>query len=372
MNVAITCRNLRGKTGVSAIVLEHIRQLSGQGHEIDLYGDKLDKTLISAAGGNPIRLQRLPLGRYAARRFFSYRFDQINKHKRYDLIISNGELLHQNVNFSHNLTELESEVVPSPVSSGMRAKIRFDQQLFSTDDFNICIANSGLMKTELTNRHGTDPDKIHVVYPGYNPSTFSTKNHDDIRSRKRLELCGTDEFLIGFITSGHFTKRGADIMLETLAGLDNSLLNKTKVLAIGSNDNLSSLQQQFNDAGLGQMLIKRDKTNNLAPYYHSIDLLFHPARIEEFGLVVAEAAACGTAVLSSKRTGATEIFTSAGIKTPGIPNPVIFTKYLMRLITDPDHRSMTADKQSAVIEKHTWSDYFDRLSCLYKQNKLIT
>ena len=140
-HVAIASRNLRGKTGVSAIVLEQVRQLAAAGHKVDVIGEKLDEKMIREAGGQPVRLRRLPGPRYAARRFFSHRFDKIAAQNNYDLTIGNSEILHQDILCMHNLTHLEHEILPDNNSAGLLSKMRFDEVMLRNGRFRYCVAN---------------------------------------------------------------------------------------------------------------------------------------------------------------------------------------------------------------------------------------
>ena len=60
MKALLAARNLRGKTGVSAIVLQHIARLAERGYAVDVVGEKLDRTLVEAEGGRAVKLKRLP------------------------------------------------------------------------------------------------------------------------------------------------------------------------------------------------------------------------------------------------------------------------------------------------------------------------
>src|SRR5690606_10719268 len=54
--------------------------------------------------------------------------------------------------------------------------------------------------------------------------------------------------------------------------------------------------------------VYRPKTRDPERWFAALDLFLYPARFEEYGLVVAEALACGLPVLTSRRVGAAECF----------------------------------------------------------------
>jgi len=365
--IAITSRNLRGKTGVSAIVLAQVRQLVAAGHEVDVIGEKLDEKMIRQAGGNATRLRRLPGPRYAARRFFSTRVDRIAAKNNYDLIVGNSEILHQDVLFMHNLTHLEHETVPGSNSSGLLSKMRFDEELFRKGRFSYCIANSELMKRDLAERHNLDPAIIRIAHPGIDPDTFSATDRNELRDTTRAELCEADDLLVGFITSGNFAKRGADIMLESFQLLTPGLQQRIKVLAVGSEKNTSALRRSAESHQLPIEIIAQGKTNDIARYYHATDLLFYPARVEEFGLVALEAAACGTPVLTSARTGAAEVLDTGEDFLAPAPNATEFGPRLTRLLEDPAQLHALAEHQEKAAAQQTWQHYFDTVFSVYAE-----
>jgi glycosyltransferase involved in cell wall biosynthesis len=371
LRAAIVSRNLRGKTGVSAIVLEHIVQLHKRGYDVDVVGQKLDNKLIKGSGGTPVKIPQLPAFRYLGRRYFSYRFSKITDKRNYDLIIGNSDILNQDVLFVHNLTHLERDTVPEKPSAGLLAKLRFDEDLFAKKNFSLCIANSNLTRNELIERHHVNPEIIKVAYPGFDPHIFFAQDLDKDHSELRRKLCDEDEFLIGFITSGHFAKRGADILLETIAALNPADLKRIKVLAVGSKNNIELLKTQFAAEGLADKLVTRGKTNNVAACYQAIDLLFHPARIEEFGLVVIEAAACGTAVLASRKVGAMEIFAAVGDDVLAESKANEFTKRLTSLINNPEELDAIAKIQWQTAQQYTWGNYYKRIFSWYSELGLI-
>jgi len=371
MKVAIASRNLRGQTGASEIVLKHVRRLVAAGDEVDLIGERLNHRLISQAGARPISRVKLPFFRYAAREHFAKGFDEQTRKAGYDLIIGNGELLHQDVLFIHNLPDREHDVLKTDVRQALLAEIQFQRRMLTTGSFKVCIANSFLTKDHLVQRYQIDPEKIEVVYPAYDPDKFSTRQSKEIRSRERPQICDLESFLIGFITSGHFRKRGADLMVDTLQLLPDKMRNSLRILAVGSKNNLKSLAEMFAKCGLEEQLIMRSKTDDIARYYHAIDLLFYPARIEEFGLVVLEAAACGTPILSSRAVGAAELLPPCEISIISKPEPGKFADCLNVLINDPGILQKIAEQQHEAVADHSWAAYFDNIEKIYRERGLI-
>src|SRR5690606_36490342 len=80
------------------------------------------------------------------------------------------------------------------------------------------VANSKLVRDALVARHALDPERIEVLYPGYDAARFSPERAAALRAGARSALRLPPEALaIGFVTSGDMHKRGLDLFLECAA-----------------------------------------------------------------------------------------------------------------------------------------------------------
>ena len=111
-------------------------------------------------------------------------------------------------------------------------------------------------------------------------------------------------------------KKGLDLLPAAMAPLAN---RPWTLLLVGGDDDGSGarLRADFQRAGLGDRLhwIDTLPAGELAGVYNAADLLLLPSRHENFGNVVVEALACGTAVLISDRTGLADDLAEAGFGT---------------------------------------------------------
>lgn len=96
--------------------------------------------------------------------------------------------------------------------------------------------------------------------------------------------------------------KGFDTFAEAMDRLPEDIARNVLVITLG--DDGASVR-----LGAAEMRPVRftDDTNRVAEYYRAADLFVHPARAEVFGLVVAEAMACGTPVLASDAGGIPEV-----------------------------------------------------------------
>jgi UDP-glucose:(heptosyl)LPS alpha-1,3-glucosyltransferase len=129
-----------------------------------------------------------------------------------------------------------------------------------------------------------------------------------IRDHKRAELgIGADEFLVGLITSGNFKKRGVDRFFKAINLLPKEIADNCHFVFVGK-DKLPDEFQSILDQGPYKDRVRLlPLINNVEEYFNALDIFVLPARIEEFGRVVAEAMACGAPVITTSWVGASEL-----------------------------------------------------------------
>jgi len=358
--IAIGIRNINTKSGLGKIVLEQVNHFLAQNIQVDIYTSKHDK-LITQTDANIIKVPRIPLiGEYFQRLLFSKFTTKLIKKKDYDLVIGHGDLLEQDVMFLHNLVERAYFETHKKQMQPLNAIAKIRRLILKQQNFKLLIANSELMKDELTTTFNIPADKIKVIYPGYDPKQFNTDNHLQIRKVVRTEL-GLDEetLLIGFITSGDFKKRALDLFIEALHTLPGDITYK--VLLVGKDKNLPfyiNLAKQYN---LDKKFIIREPIEAVERYFHAVDFTVHPAHFEEFGMVVQEAMACGIPVITSKYVGASEIMLEKSILIES-PNLNDLSFQIQRLLENPELRKRLSEKSLQSVTNTDWNHYVKTFS----------
>ena len=150
-----------------------------------------------------------------------------------------------------------------------------------------------------------------------NPLDLQTLRPDPglgLRWREQRGLDATTPLLL--VCGRQHHKKGLDLLPAAMAPLAN---RPWTLLLVGGDDDGSGarLRADFQRAGLGDRLhwIDTLPAGELADVYNAADLLLLPSRHENFGNVVVEALACGTAVLISDCTGLADDLVEAGIGT---------------------------------------------------------
>jgi UDP-glucose:(heptosyl)LPS alpha-1,3-glucosyltransferase len=303
---------------------------------------------------------------YRRRRVFAWQCDRFLRRRKYDLVIGHGDALHQDVLFLHNLIHRAHELIPGGTAGKLASAGRFHADIFVRGRFRVCIANSELMRRDLVGRFGISPERIHVAHPGYDPNRFHPDDRDGARSRVRGQLGIEDDVvLLGMITSGDFHKRGLSVLLDSYGKARAELSARcgpkirSALLVVGK-DRVDHYREQARSLGLEsdvRFLPPRADVENL---FRALDIFVYPAFIEEFGLVVEEAMACGIPVLTTHRVGAAELLGDDPLVAPE-PTVEELVPRLVRLITDREQRTAWGRRGRQKVAGNHWQTYVDRV-----------
>lgn len=138
---------------------------------------------------------------------------------------------------------------------------------------------------------------VKVINNGINLDVFKP-TESDFRTKHNLE----DKKIILGVASVWEVRKGLDVFIELSKRLDD----RYKIVLVGTNDEV--------DKKLPEGIISIHRTSNqkeLAEIYTAADLFVNPTREEVFGLVNAEALACGTPVLTFNTGGCPEVIDEA-------------------------------------------------------------
>jgi UDP-glucose:(heptosyl)LPS alpha-1,3-glucosyltransferase len=340
--VAIVARKVTGTTGTSRTILSHARLLADAGWRVAIVAETAPPELAAAAGADLVRVPRLPVGNWWKRRAFSA-FAGFCGRRAGGVVWGHGDDLQPDLLSLHNCVHRAHELVRGRPIDPSDAVARFFERLFAVGAFRRLIANSQRMADDVQSRFGVPADRIAVVHPGYDPARFGATGRERNRAalRERLQL-PPDRPLLGFVTSGDFEKRGATTFLRTLAALPGEVHG----LLVGREASFAPWQQEAAALGIAGRVTFEAPCLDVAALYHGLDVLVHPAAYEEFGQVVQEAGVCGTALVTSRRVGASERLVGLDLAERFVletPDPERLAAAALPLLRDPSLRLRWAE-----------------------------
>lgn len=166
------------------------------------------------------------------------------------------------------------------------------------------IANTSTEAAELTSLYGAAPERIDVVAPGVDLSTFYPGDRPGARAALAFS---PNQFHVVF--AGRIQKlKGPQVLVSAAAELRRrrpDIPLAVSILGSGSGSEAFALQPLIDDAGLADdvRLYPPVSAAHLAQWFRSADAVVMPSFSESFGLVALEAQACGTPVIAANVGG---------------------------------------------------------------------
>lgn len=203
--------------------------------------------------------------------------------------------------FVHNLATQANRFMPEPDLATAAA----EQQFFSSlGPATHVVANSVLVAGALGERFHVARERMTIHRPGYQAARFDPAKLGKLRAAARRGLGIADSTpLVGLVTSGNFAKRGLDLFVA-MAELVGAALPDARFLVVGGRRLPDEIARHA--LVVSGKLVYRPKNHSPERFIAALDVFVYPARFEEFGMVVLEAAALGVPVLTSRRVGAAE------------------------------------------------------------------
>ena len=164
------------------------------------------------------------------------------------------------------------------------------------------LAVSQMVVRYLAQEHGLDEPPARAVPNGLDHDVFNPAARRRFRSSRREALpVGPEEFIILF-AGGRWFDKGLPLVIDALALMEHP----ARLVIVGRGDE-EFFAQLARQRGVADRVLFAGVTDRIVEYYAAADCLVMPARGEAFGLVVAEAAACGLPLVTTDIGAADEL-----------------------------------------------------------------
>lgn len=213
---------------------------------------------------------------------------------------------------------------------------------------------------------GVDPSRIEIVPPGVDHAFFSPG--DRTGARWALGL-GAEPVLL-FVGRVQPLK-GLDVAVAALGAMEDQSVTLVVVggpSGVGGEAEFRRVKEMVSELGLERRVrfVDPQPHHLLSTYYRAADLCVVPSRSESFGLVAAEAMACGTPVVAAAVGGLTTLIDHG---TTGLlladRDPVSWAAALDDLVGHPLRRAEMAAAAAEQGRRYTWSTTAARLRRVY-------
>ena len=209
-------------------------------------------------------------------------------------------------------------------------------------------------------------DRIQVIPCGVDMDVFKPMPKDE--ARRKLGL--GDENVLLYVGRVQPLK-GPELLLESVARLD--LNEELKVLIVGGDvtgdEEVTKVRRLAGELGIDHLVSFEGTVphRRLVHYYNAADLCVVPSFYESFGLVAAEAMACGTPVVATAVGGLPETVKD-GLNGSLVRdrNPEVLAEKISLLLNDVRLRGLLASRARESVAALDWPTVAGRVAGLYE------
>ena len=224
---------------------------------------------------------------------------------------------------------------------------------------------------DLLEHYGASPERLCTSPPGLDHDRFRPGDRSEARRWLGLQPQVPLVLFIGRIQALKAVDVAIDA-LDQIGPIDGFL---PELLVVGGpsgshgNDELAKLEKQVSDLGLGSRVhfVPTQPHAALPRFYQAADALIVPSRSETFGLVAAEAQACGLPVVAAKVGGLPYAVDDgrSGTLVEG-HDPAIYADALREILDSPTRAEAMRTASVEFSQRFSWPATADRLLELYR------
>lgn len=210
------------------------------------------------------------------------------------------------VHTMHTMAKVKNAALPAGDTPEPLGRIIGEEQVVEAAD--ALVASTGTEATELIEMYDADPGRVHVVAPGvdldlFHPMAAENAEQERASERERLGLPATGPIIL---FAGRIQPlKGPDVLVEAAAQMREAGNEVPTFVFLGGPSGrmtaLRELQALAAQLGVSDRVQFRPPVERaeLANWFRAADLVAVPSYNESFGLVAAEAQACGTPVIAA-------------------------------------------------------------------------
>ncbi|WP_434632667.1 glycosyltransferase family 4 protein [Chromobacterium sp. CV08] len=180
--------------------------------------------------------------------------------------------------------------------------LRAERRMYRHPDFRAVICISEMVKQDVIRHAGIPAERCEVIHNGVDSEHFcpdaARAGRDELRGRLGIPA---DAPVLVYVGSG-FARKGAAQAIRAIVPH-----REARLVLVGSDKQLERYRRQAQSLGVAERVYFQGAQRDVRAYYGIADGFILPSVYEPFGLVVAEAMACGLPVLTSTRCGAGEL-----------------------------------------------------------------
>jgi glycosyltransferase involved in cell wall biosynthesis len=237
----------------------------------------------------------------------------------------------------------------------------YQRRLKLLNKVDYLIANSNYTKEEYINLLKIDPDRIEVVYLGFDPNTYKSRAKG--KSREKLNLPQNKTILLNVGTENK--NKNIERLIRVFYKLQRKFKNLILIRVGLTSDEISGLIDKL---GLSNKVLRVGfvEEEYLSFYYNASDLYICADLLAGFGRPNLEAMASGCPVVTSQTGAFPEVVGDAGLFFDPQGEDDIFEK-IVTLLDDNKLREEYAQKGLERAELFSWKKMADETIKIYEK-----
>ena len=370
--------------GMNVYVIELARRLARQGIEVDVFTRATSSALppvVEAADGVLVRhvhagpyeglaKDALP-GQLCVFAREVLRTEAVQPRGHYDAVHSHywlsgqvGALARDRwgvplVHTMHTMARVKNESLAEGDTPEPEARVIGEQQVVEAAD--VLVANTDIEAKQLINLYDADPGRVEVVHPGVDLDVFRPGSQAAARAALGLPADAQVVLFAGRIQP----LKAPDVLLRAIAVLlerQPALRSRLVVPVVGGPsgsglEHPESLAELAVTLGLDDVVrfVPPVAQSQLAQWYAAATLVAVPSYNESFGLVAAEAGACGTPVVAAAVGGLPTVVRHerSGLLVD-THDDTDWARALGRVLTEPGLHDRLAAGAAAQAREFSW------------------
>ena len=221
----------------------------------------------------------------------------------------------------------------------------------------VLVADSESTRRDITQSYGIAPDKVRVIYPGYDPDTYSANGSD--RPLRSVE--GSYLLYVGNL----LPHKNLLSLLDALAILRRRRRARLIIRGDGQPAYARAVRERVETLGLGDLVSFQGYAAEgaLRDLYAGAVCLVLPSLREGFGLPVLEAMACGTPVITSSSSSLPEVGGDAALRVDA-HDAIDLADAMYRVLTDTNLREDLRERGLKWVRAFSWRRTAEQISRL--------
>ncbi|MFA5779812.1 MAG: glycosyltransferase family 4 protein [Elusimicrobiota bacterium] len=184
-------------------------------------------------------------------------------------------------------------------------KLYIEKKIFTNEKTNFFICPSKIVADDLTEAYKIDGSKIKIIINGIDTKKFNADNKNVFRNQISQMFGFSDsDFIFLFVSSNHFLK-GLEPLLDAFYLLNKEQKN-AKMLVVGKGRE-TYFRKKSQNLQLSDFVKFVGWQQDIREFYKAADFFVYPSFYDPFPNVALESLACGTPIIVSSLTGASEI-----------------------------------------------------------------